>query len=212
MVDFSSVDIILKYFTPEQKAKEQLEMLGPLYHNLNQNVNVISRKDIDSLYLHHVLHSLALCKFNRFKPNSKILDLGTGGGFPGIPLAIMYPNCQFTLIDGTHKKIQIVKTVVETLDLTNVTAEAIRAEDLSGCFDFIVSRAVASAPKIWNWCKHLIPARRRKTTVSQEPNVFLLKGGDLQDELKSFHLNYTLHPIQLYFEEAYFREKYILAC
>jgi len=210
MVD-PSADIIWKYINPEQKERDKIEMLGSLYLDLNQKVNVISRKDIGSLYLHHVLHSLALYKYDRFKPGSRILDMGTGGGFPGVPLAIMYPDCQFTLIDGTHKKIQIVKTVIDQLSLTNVTAEAIRAEDYKGSFDFVVSRAVASAPKIWNWCKHLLPSKKRNAITNTGPNVFLLKGGNLHAELKSFHLNYTLHPIQLYFEEAYFREKYILA-
>lgn len=206
MVD-PSVDIIWKYISPEQKIRDQMEMLGSIYLDLNQKVNVISRKDIGALYLHHVLHSLSLYKFDRFEPHSKILDLGTGGGFPGIPLAIMYPECQFTLIDGTHKKIQIVKTVIDQLGLTNTTAEAIRVEDHRGIYDFVVSRAVASTPRIWNWCKHLLPPKKSKASA----NVFLLKGGDLQEELKSFHLNYTLYPIQLYFEEVYFREKYILA-
>lgn len=210
MVD-PSINIIWKYFDPSPSAKSQLEKLGPLYAEINQRVNVISRRDIESLYLHHVLHSLSLMKLNRFFASDHILDLGTGGGFPGIPLAIMYPECQFTLIDGTHKKIQIVNTIIQELGLANVTAIATRSEYFDGSFDFVVSRAVAAAPKIWQWCKHLLPPKTKKSMKTAHPNIFLLKGGDLTEELKAFPFKYTLYPIHLYFEEEYFREKFILA-
>ncbi|MCB0685209.1 MAG: 16S rRNA (guanine(527)-N(7))-methyltransferase RsmG [Saprospiraceae bacterium] len=206
-----SSDIIWKYFYADLEVQEKFDHLGALYQDLNQKINVISRKDIDSLYIHHILHSLVLKKFDRFHPGAKILDLGTGGGFPGIPLAMMYPDCQFTLIDGTRKKIEVVKTIIQSLQLTNVEAIPVRAEDLTGQFDFVVSRAVASASKIWHWSKHLLPRKTNKNAKQSVPSVFLLKGGDLSEELKDFPFKYTLYPIQLYFEEPYFQEKYILA-
>lgn len=199
------VDIVLKYFDLKPEIVSQLEMLGPLYSALNQKINVISRKDIDSLYLHHVLHSLALSKINRFEPGDKILDLGTGGGFPGIPLAIMFPDCQFTLIDGTQKKIGVVKSIVERVGLSNVQASAVRAENLNGQFDYVVSRAVAKALTIREWCKQLLPQK------GDVQSIYLLKGGDLTDEIQALSRNYTLQPLHLFFEEAYFKEKYILA-
>lgn len=164
------VDIVLKYFDLKPEIVSQLEMLGPLYSALNQKINVISRKDIDSLYLHHVLHSLSLSMINRFEPGDKILDLGTGGGFPGIPLAIMFPDCHFTLIDGTQKKIGVVKSVVERIGLSNVEAVAVRAENLNGQFDYVVSRAVAKALTIREWCKPLLLPKR------EGQSIYLLKG------------------------------------
>lgn len=200
----SGPDIIFKYFNPAPAARQKLMLLGPLYTRLNQEVNVISRKDIDAIYVHHVLHSLALARLDPFVPGDRILDLGTGGGFPGIPLAIMYPDCHFTLIDGTLKKIQIVKTVIENLELTNVNALWIRAENVEEQYDYVISRAVASAAKIWRWSQPLLkPGKGHK--------VFLLKGGDLTDELKDLQRKYFLYPIGFYFQETYFEEKYILA-
>ena len=201
--------ILWKYFETDSLKKNQFEQLGPLYQQLNQQINVISRKDIDFLYLHHVLHSLALVRFDRFQPNHQILDLGTGGGFPGIPLAIWYPDCHFTLIDGTHKKISVVNTLIKELDLKNVEAHAVRAEEFKGTFDFVVSRAVANTQKIWQWSKHLVRPKSKK--AAYDPRILLLKGGDLTDELRTCPFHYALHPIQGYFEEAYFSEKYILA-
>jgi 16S rRNA (guanine527-N7)-methyltransferase len=203
------VEILWKYFDDDPIKRRQFEQLGPLYHEMNQNINVISRKDIDFLYLHHVLHSLALARFDKFRPDHRILDLGTGGGFPGIPLAIWYPDCHFTLIDGTHKKIAVVKTLIKELDLKNVEAHAVRAEEFRGTFDFVVSRAVASTQKIWQWSKPLIRTKSKKGLY--DPRILLLKGGDLTSELRTCPFQFTLHPIQLYFEEAYFSEKYILA-
>jgi 16S rRNA (guanine527-N7)-methyltransferase len=201
--------ILWKYFDPDSVRKSQFEQLGPLYRELNQNINVISRKDIDFLYLHHVLHSLALVRFDKFEPDHRILDLGTGGGFPGIPLAIWYPECHFTLIDGTQKKIHVVNTLIRELGLTNVEAYAVRAEEFKGTFDYVVSRAVASTQKIWQWSKHLVRPKPKK--VIYDPRILLLKGGDLTDELRTCPFYYKLFPIERYFEEAYFNEKYILA-
>lgn len=206
-----SVDIVWKYFKPDtEQMSARMSMLASLYRELNQKVNVISRKDIDHFYLHHVLHSLALAKLDLFKPDQQILDLGTGGGFPGIPLGIFYPECHFTLIDGTQKKIRVVQTVIDRLELTNVQAIAIRGEDFQGQFDYIVSRAVASASKIWQWGKKLVKDGDQ-VDLKRAPRFLLLKGGDLRQELQDLPLNYVLHPIQEYFEESYFREKYILS-
>jgi 16S rRNA (guanine527-N7)-methyltransferase len=206
-----SVDIVWKYFNPDtEQLRVRMSMLAGLYRDLNQKVNVISRKDIDYFYLHHVLHSLALAKLRLFKPDQQILDLGTGGGFPGIPLGIFYPECHFTLIDGTQKKIRVVQTVIDRLELTNVQAIAVRSEDFRGQFDYVVSRAVASASEIWHWGKKLVK-HGDQVKHQRAPRFLLLKGGDLTQELQDFPLNYVLHPIQQYFEESYFREKYILS-
>jgi 16S rRNA (guanine527-N7)-methyltransferase len=206
-----TAECIWKYFEPESDLiRDRVEILGDLYRKLNQNINVISRKDIDLFYLHHVLHSLALAKYNLFKPGQNILDLGTGGGFPGIPLAIFYPDCQFTLIDGTRKKIIVVNSVIEQLQLTNVEAIATRAEEFEGSFDYLISRAVSSTYNIWHWGKKLVKNQPLMKN-QRSPRFLLLKGGDLHGELLGFHLDYMLQPIQQYFEETYFKEKYILA-
>lgn len=206
-----TAECVWKYFEPgSDLMRDRVETLGDLYRKVNQEINVISRKDIDRFYLHHVLHSLALAKYNPFKPGQNILDLGTGGGFPGIPLAIFYPDCHFTLIDGTRKKINVVKSVIEQLQLTNVEAIATRAEDFEGSFDYLISRAVSSTYNIWHWGKKLVKTQTL-TKNQRSPCFLLLKGGDLSEELLGFHLNYMLQPIQQYFGETYFREKYILA-
>ncbi|MCL4108701.1 UNVERIFIED_CONTAM: hypothetical protein GTU68_007019 [Idotea baltica] len=181
-------------------------MLGSMYRELNAHVNVISRKDIDMLYLHHVLHSLAIAKVVEFPGGEKILDLGTGGGFPGIPLAILFPQTHFTLIDGTRKKIAVVQQVVDRLALSNVVALPVRAEDLEGSFDFVVSRAVAKVDKLLAWGEPLL----KKTQEKSRGGFLLLKGGDLHEEISSVQKPVAQFPIGSYFEESYFEEKYIL--
>ncbi len=202
-----AVDLIYKYFpnlTNEQK--EQFAKLQDLYQDWNQKINVVSRKDIDELYLRHVLHSLAIAKVQQFNPGTTVLDVGTGGGFPGIPLAILFPETHFTLVDAIGKKIKVVEEVVEGLGITNVTAKNMRVEELKEQFDFIVSRAVAAMPTFVHWIK----GRIKKTSEHERRNgILYLKGGDLTEELKDYR---TVEIIDLsnFYEEEFFDTKKIV--
>ena len=190
-----------------QQQLEQLSKLGSLYRMWNERINVISRKDIDNLYTHHVLHSLAIARFITFKPGTRVLDAGTGGGFPGIPLAIPLPDVQFTLADSIAKKITVVEAIVKETGLVNVTAFNGRVEDVAPGFDFVVSRAVTSLPEFVNWTRKKI----RSGGFNEVPNgIIYLKGGDLQAELESFGNRVRLVPISGYFEEPYFETKKII--
>ena len=185
------------------------DQLFPLYKEWNQKINVISRKDIDYLYEHHVLHSLAIRKVVEFLPGAAILDLGTGGGFPGIPLAILHPQTQFTLIDGTRKKIKVVDEVVRALDLKNVRALHIRSEEMKERFDFVVCRAVASLDKLLAWSRPLLKHQH----IHPIPNGLLsLKGGNVRQERKAIprHEYVEYYPIQTFFPQPYFEEKYVV--
>lgn len=201
---------LLTYFPDLQsKQQEQFRQLGPLYREWNDKINVISRKDIDNLYLHHVVHSLAIARVVSFLPKARVLDLGTGGGFPGIPLAILFPETQFTLIDGTRKKITVVQEVAQGIGLDNVTARHIRAEELKGHFDFVVSRAVARLDKLVHWSFRLIKEKQQHPL----PNGLLaLKGGDMREEVKSLGRgSYTeIFPLSDFFEQPYFQEKCLI--
>jgi 16S rRNA (guanine527-N7)-methyltransferase len=186
---------------------QQFAKLEAAYKSWNEKINVISRKDIDLLYERHILHSLAIASVISFKPNTDILDVGTGGGFPGIPLAILFPECKFTLVDSIGKKIQVVKAVAEELEIKNVEALHMRAEQLKTHYDFVVSRAVAPALEIINWTKDLIS----KNHFHQKPNGWLLlKGGDLKEELSAAKKSYKIYPIKHYFQEAFFTEKAVI--
>ncbi len=199
---------ILKYFpnlTPKQK--EQFARLKELYTEWNSKINVISRKDIDNIYEHHVLHSLAIAKAVRFQPETKILDFGTGGGFPGIPLAIMFPECKFTLIDGTGKKILVATEVAKAIGLTNVTALHKRGEEEKGVYDFIVSRAVMPLPDLMKIVRKNISRTQRNASLN---GVFVLKGGNLEGELQPFRHKVESQEISLWFEEEWFKEKYVI--
>lgn len=203
------MDLILKYFpqlTDVQKA--QLEQLDPLYRDWNEKINVISRKDIDNLYLHHVLHSLAIAKVVTFKPGAAVLDIGTGGGFPGIPLAILFPETQFTLVDSIGKKIKVVQEVVEAIGLKNVTALHQRVEDLKKPqFDFAVTRAVTTLDKLSLWSSPLIKNKEQHVL----PNgLIALKGGKLREEIKALPKDsYTeVYPVSDFFQEEYYQEKF----
>ena len=202
------MEVIHQYFnalSPKQIA--QFAKLDSVYRNWNEKINVISRKDIEELYERHVLHSLAIAKVIDFKPNTDILDVGTGGGFPGIQLAILFPECKFTLVDSIGKKIQVVKAVAEELELNNVEAIHTRAEQLNKHYDFVVSRAVAPALEIINWTKELIS----KNHFHQKPNGWLLlKGGDLKEELGATKKSYKIYPIKHYFREDFFVEKAVI--
>jgi len=205
------MDKILSYF-PNLSAKqqEQLAMLGPLYREWNQKINVISRKDIDNLYLHHVLHSMAIARLIDLKPGSRILDLGTGGGFPGIPLAILFPETEFVLIDGIRKKITVVNEVANAVGLKNVEGLQQRAEERKGrSFDFIVTRAVARLEKLVPWSMHLIKEEQEHGL----PNgLIALKGGRVKEEVKDLPRgSYSeIYPITDFFDEPFFEEKSVV--
>ncbi|MGI9549619.1 MAG: 16S rRNA (guanine(527)-N(7))-methyltransferase RsmG, partial [Aurantibacter sp.] len=179
-----NADLVFKYFDNlSDVQKRQFEKIGSLYKDWNQKINVVSRKDIDELYLRHVLHSLGIAKFQEFKPNAAVLDVGTGGGFPGIPLAILFPEVQFTLVDSIGKKIKVVKEVVAGLQLKNVVSINSRVEETKGQYDFIVSRAVAAMPTFAHWVRGKI----KKESVHERRNgILYLKGGDLSEELKDY--------------------------
>ena len=208
------IEIVLKYFsnlTDEQK--EQFTLLEKLYQDWNQKINVVSRKDIDELYLRHVLHSLGIAKIQQFLPQSSVLDVGTGGGFPGIPLAILFPETHFTLVDSIGKKIKVVEEVVEGLGITNVTPINSRVEDISAAlnvtnaqFDFIVSRAVAAMPTFTHWVKGKI----KKESVHERRNgILYLKGGDLSKELEDYRTA-EIFDLPNYFEEDFFATKKVV--
>ncbi len=196
--------IIEKYFPNlTDKQKEQISKLDSLYRDWNAKINVISRKDIDNIYVHHVLHSLAIAKAIRFKDGSRILDFGTGGGFPGIPLAIMFPNCKFRLIDGTGKKIMVANEVAKALGLQNVEAIHRRGEEEKGEYDFIVSRAVMQLPLLMR----IIQKNISKKEKNALPNGLLcLKGGDLKEELKPYQNIVDVMPLEDMFDEEWFKE------
>lgn len=201
------LELLTKYFPdllPEQL--QQFEKLSELYQDWNQKINVVSRKDIDEIYLRHVLHSLAIAKFISFKPESKIIDVGTGGGFPGIPLAILFPETQFVLVDSIAKKIKVVKEVTEGLGLKNVKTINDRVENTKGHYDFIISRAVAAMPTFVHWTKGKI-AKNSMHTIKN--GIIYLKGGDLTEELKPYR-NAEIIPLINYFEEEFFETKKIV--
>lgn len=199
---------ILHYFPSiSNKQIHQLTQLGDLYKYWNERINLISRKDIDALYTKHILHSLAIAKYIQFLPKASIIDIGTGGGFPGIPLAIMFPESNFYLIDSIAKKIKVVDDIIEKLELTNARAEQIRAEKVKEKFDFVVSRAVTQLPKFYNWVRFNI----RTNSKHQIPNgIIYLKGGDLIEELAPFRKRITSTPITNYFSDPFFDTKKII--
>ena len=199
---------IIHYF-PQLSSEQirQFEMLDELYRDWNAKINVISRKDIDQLYEHHVLHSLAIGKVIHFRPGTEILDFGTGGGFPGIPLAILFPECQFKLIDGTGKKIKVAQKVAQAIGLKNCHPEHLRGEEEKGKYEFIVSRAVMPLPDLVKIVKKNIS----KTQRNALPNgIICLKGGDLQTETQPFRHLVEETAISQFFEEEWFKEKHVI--
>lgn len=202
------MELIEKYFTDlTQQQKDQFAQLEPLYKEWNQQINVISRKDMDAFYERHVLHSLGISKVIDFVPKSKILDIGTGGGFPGIPLAILFPKVHFHLVDSTGKKIKVVHAVTEALGLKNVTAEHERAENVSGQFDFIVSRAVSHIDKFLPWTKGKIKKAPPKAGLKN--GILYLKGGFITDEFINVK-RYQIFELQDFFKEEFFQTKKVV--
>ena len=202
-----NADLIFHYFTTlTDVQKQHFRDLEALYQDWNQKINVVSRKDIDELYLRHVLHSLGIAKVQSFNEGAEILDVGTGGGFPGIPLAILFPEVQFTLVDAIGKKIKVVQEVVEGLQLDNVTAIHSRVEDIGGQFDFIVSRAVAAMPTFVHWTKGKI---KKDPTHERKNGIFYLKGGDLTEELKDYK-TVQIFDLKDYFQEEFFETKKVV--
>ena len=205
------MDIILKYFsdfTPQQLR--QFEALKDVYKEWNEKINVISRKDIDSLYERHVLHSLSIAAAFEFETGDEIIDLGTGGGFPGIPLAIFFPEVKFHLVDSIAKKLKVVEAVTENISLKNVTTQHSRIEEIKDRkFDFVVSRAVAPLKDLWKWSKPLLKTQKSiSTTLS--PGLICLKGGDLAAEIQESATRPRLMEIKDIFAEEFFKDKYIL--
>ncbi len=202
------MDIINKYFpTLTDRQKEQFEALLPLYEEWNAQINVISRKDMEHFYEHHVLHSLAIAKAMPFAPMSEVLDVGTGGGFPGVPLAIMFPDARFTLIDSIGKKIKVVNDVIERVGLANAKAMQIRAEQLDGEYDFVVSRAVTTLGEFVPWVKKKISKSQYNPLRN---GILYLKGGDLKNELFTFRHKVRTWDISEWFEEEYFETKKVI--
>ncbi|MDC0629342.1 16S rRNA (guanine(527)-N(7))-methyltransferase RsmG [Flavobacteriaceae bacterium] len=199
--------LIQKYFPNLTEIQfKQFEALQGLYEHWNAQINVISRKDIESLYLRHVLHSLSIAKLIQFQDGAKILDIGTGGGFPGIPLAILFPEVTFHLVDSINKKLKVVNGVAESLGLENVYTTHTRAETIEGQYDFIISRAVTTMPVFVSWIKNRVA---KKNTHALKNGILYLKGGDLTEELKTYS-KLTLYDLSAFFEDEFFETKKIV--
>ncbi len=202
------IEIITRYFTDlTDQQLDQFGRLGSLYEEWNARINVISRKDIEQLYERHILHSLAIAKIIRFKPGTTVLDVGTGGGFPGIPLAIMFPETSFMLIDSIGKKIKVVTEVASALNLSNVKAEHIRVEDVKQKFDFVVSRAVTAFPRF----VAMVRTKVASPNNNDLPNgILYLKGGDFEEEVSSFREQIKIFNLQDLFQEEFFETKKLI--
>lgn len=202
------MQIIDKYFPQlSQKQREQFQSLDALYREWNNKINVISRKDIDNLYEHHVVHSLAIARIVRFRPATTVLDFGTGGGFPGIPLAIFFPECRFRLIDGTGKKVNVAAEIAKAIGLENVETAHERGEDEKGKFDFIVSRAVMPLPDLARIVRKNISKNQHNSIAN---GIITLKGGDLTAELRPFHKIAEVTPVSQFFDEEWFKTKQVV--
>ncbi len=202
------IDVINRYFPSlTEKQQQQFAALGPLYEDWNNKINVISRKDIDNLYINHVLHSLGIARVISFMPGAEILDVGTGGGFPGIPLAILFPQANFHLVDSIGKKITVVKEVSQVLGLANVTAEQIRAEQLKRRYDFIVSRAVTQMKEFYDWVQYKV---KKQSIHTLDNGILYLKGGDLDEEMNALKKPYSIYDLTSFFSEEFFQTKKIV--
>jgi len=202
------MEIVSKYFTDlTDQQKNQFGRLGSLYEEWNAKINVISRKDIEQLYERHVLHSLSIAKIIRFKPGTSVLDVGTGGGFPGIPLAILFPETSFLLIDSIGKKIKVVNEVASALNLQNVKGEHIRVEDVHQKFDFVVSRAVTAFPRFVEMVQNKVSAKSSNDLAN---GILYLKGGDFDEEINPFKQSLKVYNLQSFFEEDFFETKRLI--
>ena len=201
---------LIQHYFPNLSDKQvtQFQLMGALYKDWNSKINVISRKDMESFYVHHVLHSMGIAKIIHFSPGTKVLDIGTGGGFPGIPLAILFPEVQFHLVDSIGKKRSVVKDVVKQLGLSNVEPQQVRAEDLIRKYHFIISRAVTQMEKFYPWVK----GKFRKEDVHEDfqNGVFYLKGGEVDEELEALNLSYVPYYLEDYFKEPFFETKKVI--
>lgn len=201
------MDLILKYFPDLSEIQlKQFEALEDLYKDWNAKINVVSRKDIDELYLRHVLHSLGIAKVIQFANDSSILDVGTGGGFPGVPLAILFPNCNFHLVDSINKKLKVIDSICETIELKNVKTTHSRVEAIDETYDFIVSRAVTAMPEFTKWVKGKI-AKKQQNQLKN--GILYLKGGDLTEELKKY-TTVEAYMLSDYFDEDFFETKKVI--
>lgn len=199
---------IMKYFPQlTERQQEQLMALDKLYHEWNERINVVSRRDIDNLYEHHVLHSMAIAKAVSFRPGASVLDFGTGGGFPGVPLAILFPECRFTLIDGTGKKIRVAQEVVQAIGLDNCTPLHRRGEEEKGDYNYVVSRAVMPMPDLLRIVRKNVPATKPDGPRNA---VICLKGGNLDEELRPLRNKVQLAEISTWFSEPWFNDKYVV--
>lgn len=206
--NLQSASIILRYFPDlTERQRQQFEHLGPLYKEWNDKINVVSRKDIGNIYTNHVLHSLGIAKVTSFKAGSEVLDVGTGGGFPGIPLAILFPDAHFHLVDSIGKKITVVKEVSSALGIKNVKAEQIRAEQLKSKYDFIVSRAVTRMKEFYGWVRNKAKAESRNNL---DNGILYLKGGDLDEEMAELKHPYSVYNLSDYFKEEFFETKHVV--
>jgi 16S rRNA (guanine527-N7)-methyltransferase len=204
----SDSSIIEKYFpTLTETQRKQFAALGPLYREWNEKINVVSRKDIDNLYINHVLHSLGIARVISFQKGADILDVGTGGGFPGIPLAILFPEARFHLVDSIGKKITVVNEVAKGVGLMNVRGEKIRAEEVRVKYDFVVSRAVTRMKEFYGWVSKSI---KPKSVHSLDNGILYLKGGDLDEELNELRRPYSLYDLTDYFDEEFFATKKVV--
>jgi 16S rRNA (guanine527-N7)-methyltransferase len=201
-------ELISTYFPGLSETQlEQFTSLGELYADWNSKINVISRKDMEQFYIHHVLHSLGIAKVMEFQPGTRVLDIGTGGGFPGIPLAILFPETHFHLVDSIGKKISVVKDVVKQLKLTNVEAQQARAEELVRKYDFVISRAVTRMANFYPWVKNKI----RKEDFNEFQNgILYLKGGEVDEEMDELDKSYVVYHLNDYFQEEYFETKKVV--
>jgi 16S rRNA (guanine527-N7)-methyltransferase len=203
-----TADIIFNYFPHvDERQRKQFEELKSLYSFWNEKINVISRKDIDNLYVNHVLHCLGIAKVMEFRKSADILDVGTGGGFPGIPLAILFPETHFHLVDSIGKKITVVKNVADALQLKNVSAEQVRAEEINESYDFIVSRAVTRLKEFYGW---IHKKAKRTSSHPLQNGILYLKGGELGEELAELRKPYTIFQLTDYFQEAFFETKKVV--
>ncbi len=200
---------LISHYFPQltERQKNQFAQLGSLYRDWNEKINVISRKDVDNLYVNHVLHSLGIAKVMEFKPGASVLDVGTGGGFPGIPLAILFPESKFHLVDSIGKKITVVNAVAESVGLTNVKAEQIRAEQLKAKYDFIVSRAVTRMNEFYGWVNNKV---KSESVHTLDNGILYLKGGDLDEEMNELKKRYSMYHLTDYFKEEFFETKKVV--